>query len=119
MKIDLKREYPDADFSNIETYKQIVINKFKEFRLPLSKVKKTRLGDGLYIYGRYCSEQTRTARRLVKKISDHEYLYQRFKIKYYCNFISTENLKEFESFLITVIMENLTRKEFDKKRRDL
>jgi len=110
MKINLKQEYKEADFNNIETLKQIVINKFQENNLPLSKIIKSRLGDGLYVYGPYCSEQSRNYRKLVKKLSDNEYLYERGKKFYKCNFISTENFNDFELYLLMVLTENLNRK---------
>jgi len=110
MKFNLKEEYKEADLTNIETLKQIVINKFKEYKLPLNKIIKK--DDGMFIYGKYCTEHCRIVRKLVKEISNNEYLYERKKKYYNCNFIGTENLEEFQNILEMIISENLRRKEF-------
>ena len=108
MEINLKEEYPEANLSNIETLKQIVSNKFQENDLPLYKIRKTI--NGLYVYGKYGSKHIRTERKFVRKISDSEHLYQRTKKIYNCDFISTENLEEFEDFLRMTLVENKRRK---------
>lgn len=113
MRFDLKTEYPQADFDRIETMKQIVINKFKEYELPLSKIRAGRLPGkekGIYVYHPNGALYYQNKRELVEKLSETRFLYRRYKKSYRMNFIATENLEEFENFLKMAISEALARK---------
>ena len=107
--IRLKEEYPNADFGNIETMKQIVINKFKENNLPLSKIKKGKI-DGIFVYHPNGDLFFRDQREKVSE-TNCSVTYRRFKVPYRCSFIATDDFESFENFLEMAIVES-------RKRRD-
>ena len=104
--MNLKEEYPNADFTNIETLKQIVINKFKENGLPFSKIIRGRK-DGIFVYH---SNGDLFYQNKREKISETNIsaTYRRYKKPYRVSFISTE--KDFEDFLGMVIIEARNKK---------
>jgi len=107
--MDIKKESPGADLTNIETLKQIVINKFVEAGLPITKIRAGRLQGkekGIFIYHPNGMSHQRTVRELVEKRNENEYLYRRYKKSYTVSFISTESIADFENYLSMAIAES-------------
>lgn len=112
MRFNLKEEYPDIDKENPEAYKQIIINKFKEHGLPLSKIRQGRLRGkekGLFVYHPFGSTYYQNKREIIKQ-DGNRITYRRYKEGYKMNYVSTESFEDFENFLEMVIGEALIRK---------
>ena len=108
--MNIIEEYKDADLTNIETLKQIVINKFKENGLSVSKIIKGRL-DGIYVYHPNGDTQYQNKR---EKISETEcsVTYRRYKKQYCSSFIATDDIQSFEDFLTMAIIESKNRQQY-------
>ncbi len=110
------KDYKEADLTNIETLKQIVINQFKENGLPISKIRSGRIKDkayqGIYVYHSNGSTYYQSKRELISEIGNTR-TYRRYRKEYKVSFISTENTEEFKTFLNMTTVESLSRQKYN------
>ncbi len=89
----------------IEQYKQRIINAFQKNNLFIKRLRKASDEKGIFIYHSLGTEYQRTYRKLVEKLSESEYLYQRIKKNYNVDFIGIENEEDFKDSLDRIIIE--------------
>ncbi len=113
--MNIKKEYPEADFTNIETFKQITINKFTENGFTISKIRNARIKlkngqpDGIFIYHKYGTVHYQNKREIIEKNNIH-IIYRRYKKEYNCDWITTENIEAFQDMLRMTIAEAKNRR---------
>ena len=100
----LKSEYKNADLSNIETLKQIVINEFKKNNFTFSKIRVGKNKDGIFIYHEHGDKFYQDKKEIIEE-TDTKRIYKRYKKEYRVSFIDTTEFEYFADMLEMVISE--------------
>ena len=77
IKVNITQDCSDADLSHIETLKQIAINSYKDNGIYLSKIRVSRLGDGLYAYQRYTMPRSYKKKIIVEDTATYTKFYRK------------------------------------------